>query len=546
MQRSKQRNLNVESKAKGFSLVTVLSMGLIGTMWVAAAYAMLIPLMQQTSGGKQNLIVRTLAESAIDYVSNDIVSALQSGQFSKFDDVEPGPPYTNFELGALQIGIPDPSNVNMRLMMSVKNQSPPIAPNSAFNDLQSVTSVGQDAKKQWSMIRNTQPGWRVIEVKALSEGGSGSKTVFRAFLKPLYADTTPSESPSLSNPSYFPANVAAFGTSSLEVRQNSVINGNLATNGTPLSISGENITVNGDLRVNSLSFESEDVVAKGSTNDGLATINGFVDLNGKASGFTTSNDLDSVQVNRPQNGATNYDPNPDRSLISEKGSADQIGVAPAPSAPADAVDLGAINISNGAKLVIKDGPVSIPQGQSLSDLNSGTATIPPGNYKISSMNVSETSSISVGSSTELTSPAAFFVDSSGIGEASVNLGGSVGSAQSGNFQIWYNGTRPVNISATSSSLSVYAPNAKINVAGGRHQIEFQGALLGNSIAISNAKLTWQQVRANVNNARNSGQPSIKLYDNGTGNQTLKVHGLKQVLWQELPYGEYIRQGNTAF
>lgn len=531
----------------GFSLVTVLTTGLIGSMFVAAAYSMLVPLLQQSSIGKQNLVMRTLAESAADYVAYDIVAGLKAGQPSNYDDIEAGPPYTNVELNAAQLGIADSTNSNVRLYVTVKNSSPPILPNSAYNDIQSVASDGQNTKKKWSLIKSTQGGWRIIEIKAIS---GSTKLAYRATLRPMFGDNSPPDGLGSSSQTYFPQNVAAFGTTNLSILSNTEVNGNLATNGSPLSINGRSITVNGDVKVNSLDFKSDDVVASGNSSDSSAKINGFVDVNGKTTGFTTSNAENDVQINRPSNGASNYDPDPSRPLITEGGSVDQTGVAPAPQAPSDAVDLGAVHLSGDAKLVISEGPASIPPGQSLSNLQSGTATIPPGNYKISSLSVSDSASISVGSSSNLPAPASFFVDSAGSGDTAVSVNGQgvtqQGSSIPGNFQIWYNGTRTVNIGAANSSMSVYAPNAKIVVNGGKGTAQFRGALLGNSVSVSNAVLTFQTPTATVNNARNSGQPSVNLYDDGTGKLSLKTHGLKRVLWQELTYSEWIGQGNPAF
>lgn len=534
-------------RKRGFSLVTVLATGLIGSMFVAAAYSMLIPLLQQSSSGKNSLVIRTMAESAVEYVTYDIVSGLKAGQPSAYDDIDAGPPYTNFELNATQLGIPDKSNSNIRLLVTVKNSSPPILPNSAYNDLQSVKSDGQNSKKKWTLVKTNQGGWRIIEVRAIS---GNSKLAYRIILKPMFGENTAADGTGASSQTYFPQNVAAFGTSSLSVSSNTEVNGNLATNGSPLSIDGKSITVNGDVKVNSLNFKSEDVVASGSGIGTSAQINGFVDVNGKTSGFTTSGADDQVQVNRPTSGAPNYDPDSSRALISEKGSIEQTGIAPAPAAPSDAIDLGAINLSGDAKLIISDGPASIPSGQSLSDLQSGTATIPPGNYKISSLNISDSASISVGSSSNLSAPPSFFIDSAGMGDTAVNISGQgvtqQGSALPGNFQIWYNGTRNVYIGASNSSMSIYAPNAKITVDGGKSTAQFRGALLGNSISVANAKLTFQTPIATVNNPRNSGQPATNLYDDGTGLLSIKTHGLKRVLWQELSYSEWVSQGNPAF
>ncbi len=545
----------MKKRSRGFSLVSVLCMGLIGTMWVTAAYAMLIPLLQQTSGGKQALIMRTLAESAVDYVSNDIVVGMRTGQPSKFDDLDSGAPYTNFELNAAMLGIEESNNSKMRLLVTVKNQAPPILTNSAYNDLQTVNSVGQNQKKLWSMVKGNLPGWRVIEVKALSSGTATSKIAVRAILKPLFSNNSQPETSGGAVQNIFPQNTAAFATNSLSVLSNSEINGNIASNGskdTPLGITGQNIRINGNVTVNSLQKNSsEDIVAKGNStadpDDPGAippTIKGFVDTNGIVDKITTTGADNSVVVESPTS-------DPGRELIQQKQSIDQTGIAPAPSAPGDSIDLGSINLSGNAKLIIQDGPASIPQGQSLSNLTSGTATIPSGSYRVSNISVSDTASISVGSSSGISAPASFYVENSGIGDTAVSINGqgiNTPAGNSGNFQVWYNGSRDISIGSTNASLAIYAPNASITVSGknSANRANVTGEIVGKSIAIENANVTFDDPIAKVNNSANAGAPSTTTYDDGSGIFSLRPHGLKKVLWQELSYGEWISQGNPPF
>jgi hypothetical protein len=555
LSRFKPLKMRKKRSVRAFSLVTVLCAGLIGTMWIAGAYSMLVPLLQQSSAGKQSTMMRTLAETAVDFVSHDISNCMAAGQQSKYDDPEVGAPYTTFDLLPSQLGVEDSSNKNVRLNIIVKNEHPASEQDSATYDFQTVPST--DTKKQWSMVNDKNVGWRMIEVRVGLGSTASAKAIYRAMMRPDFGGISYG-SGSGGDPSkstYFPTNDAAFSTTALSVGSNSTITGNLSTNGSrfgsaPLSIAGSGITINGDVAVNSLSLGSDDLVAQGSAaNTGTQPkIKGFVSTNGDAAGFDSSTipDSSSVAVERPPNGAPNYNPDPSVDLISTKGSAPQTDIAPAPTAPAEATDLGAINLSGDAKLVIRDGAVDIPAGQSLANMTTGTASIPPGDYKISSMDVSGSSSILVGDGSTLSQPASFFVDNLSGGNSAVNIGGAgVSNSTSGNFQIWYNGTNNVTLSGVQATMAIYAPNARVTVSSKGSPINFKGAILGNNVAVSNANLTFETPTASTKNGSTSGQ---MMYDvtSDNGKSLIKPHGLKRILWQELNYSDYIKQGNAPF
>ena len=262
--------------------------------------------------------------------------------------------------------------------------------------------------------------------------------------------------------------------------------------------------------------------------------------NGETNGF-----FDTAESGTSSSGVTVTMPAPtdagyDSSLskaINPGGISDQSPIAPAPSAPAGSTDLGSISLSGNAKLVIRDGPVDIPAGQSLSNLTSGTANIPPGDYKISSLDVSGSSSIQVDGT--LSQPASFYIDNVSSGNSAVNIGGAgVTNGTSGNLQLWYNGTNALNVNGTNSTLSVYAPNASIKLSG-----NFKGALVGSSVDVANANLDLETPVASTQSKSGS---MFYSSTSQNGKPQIKPHGLKKVAWQELSYSDYIKQGNAPF
>lgn len=548
--------LKTNRSKKAFSLVTVLCSGLIGAMTIGAAYSMLVPLMQQSSAGKQSYIMRTIAETAIEFVSLDIGSCFGTAQSSKYDDPELGFPYNTFELTPAQLGIEDSNNKSVRLAVTVKNEFPMSENESAMYDFQTVPS--NDSKKQWSMAQAKYSGWRIIEVRVGIGSSASAKAIYRAIMQPHYPDLSylpitagndPNKAP------YFPIKDTAISTTAMNIGANTNITGNLSTNGSrfgsaPLNISGSGITIKGNISVNSLAPGSDDLVALGSapSSGTESKVTGFVSTNGEILGFNDTGALDHSQitVERPLPGAPNFNSDPAADLTPTKGSDPQTNVAPAPTAPTNSTDLGSINLSGDAKLVIQDGPVNIPTGQSLSNMTSGTASIPPGDYKISSMSVADSASIQVADGSSLSQPASFYIDNLSGGDSAVNIGGSgVSNPTSGNFQVWYNGTNNVTLSGGQATMAVYAPNAKITIGGKGSPIIFKGALLGNSVAVSNATLTFETPAASTKSGSSSGQMMYEVTSEN-GKVLIKPDRLKRVLWQELSYSDFIKQGNAPF
>ncbi len=550
--RTCKRIFKTQSKkrsATAFSLVTVLCSGLIGAMWIAAAYSMLVPLLQQSSAGKQSAMMRTLAEAAVDFVSNDISTCLQASQLSKYDDPDVGLPYNSFALTPLLLGIEDPGNKAAIISVTVKNEYPATEQDSAVYDFQTVPSA--DAKRQWSMVNAQNVGWRTIEVRVGLGSSASAKAIYRAMMRPDFGGVKYPSSPGNDprNP-FFPSNQVAFGTSGLAIGSNSNISGDIGSNTAPLNVNGSNISITGSLTVNSLKKASSDQVAFGAFDQtgSQPTIKGYVTTNGNSSGFfdgdkPVGDTSDQVKVTMPASNEPGFDSSKSQP-INSGSSIDQTSIPPAPAAPSSATDLGSIGLSGDAKLVIRDGPVDIPVGQSLSNMTTGTAFIPPGDYKISSMDVSGNSSIQVSDASNLSQPAAFYVDDLSGGNSAINIGGKgVSNSNSGNMQVWYNGTNPVNLSGVQVTMAVYAPNANVTVTGG--PTNFKGALLGSNISVSNANMTFETPTASTSNPSTSGQ---MMYDvsSDNGKSIIKPHALKRIIWQELTYSDYIKQGNAPF
>jgi hypothetical protein len=109
-----------------------------------------------------------------------------------------------------------------------------------------------------------------------------------------------------------------------------------------------------------------------------------------------------------------------------------------------------------------------------------------------------------------------------------------GTAAAQNFQIWYSGSRPINIdlgeNGTFKGL-IYAPNAPITVTG---RGILKGALVGNDVTVTPSGATKFVIDTNLQDANNSQTKASGLtYLTSASTNQILIHGYKAVTWQEI-------------
>lgn len=166
----------------------------------------------------------------------------------------------------------------------------------------------------------------------------------------------------------------------------------------------------------------------------------------------------------------------------------------------------------------------------------GVTDLASSSYAAKSFQVNSSSAITLPSAPA--SPTKVYIDSS-AGSTTIETNGiTYGdglNANPLNFQIYYDGSDPINIKTTAASPflgTVYAPRAKVLVTGGG---DFKGAVLGNDVSFENSSVEAITDINNANTNTPTGQSNFSygfVYRTDSNNR-LFFQGYKPVTWQEV-------------
>lgn len=485
----------IRRRGSGFSLVTVTLFGLIATMWLTATLTSVVPAIQTASQNRTADSARAAAESAADWAVDSLNAAMLDSSLypSPLDATVTAPTTTSVPAGVLNNSLATAS-------VTVRNTPPPTT--SYIYDQALALGIGSG-----SYSTMTSNGWRVIEAKATIGGVTRQ---VRTIVKPGYKPSTSVHNPGTA--------YSLYGSTSVNVLQNvqtdgynsqtgshftAVENKSAGLGGDVGSLNsvnlGANVTIGGSVDVTLQPAGSSTNVAIGSDS---TTVNRYMNLNGTQNGFSdnTQSEPNVLGYSNTSQGFSNdlaAGARPD-SILERQGT-NQPALPPAPAAPSmftdtatttQAVSLGALTIGTSSPTTIvvtssaPQPPYSITQGT--------TNYIQPGNYTASSVNIGSNGQIVVSSG--LSQPFRLFVDGTAPGTSAINISGSNGIRNSGvpsNVQIYYNGSKSVNLQSTRSlSAVVYAPNATLNMGplSYSRRPNFYGSFVGNVVNVQNASV----------------------------------------------------------
>lgn len=156
-------------KQGGFSLVTVLVLGMISTLWVSALFTAVLPGYQRVSHSRQQHVLRASAEASVDWT----VAQLNATPNPAIDDTtDNGQPNSPVLVPAGAIG-----SYGMPVSVSVEiNNIPP--PQSSY-----MWDPLLDPTNPQGAGLNGQQYWRIVTATATMGGNNASKTV-RVILRP--------------------------------------------------------------------------------------------------------------------------------------------------------------------------------------------------------------------------------------------------------------------------------------------------------------------------------------------------------------------------
>lgn len=473
-------------RQNGFALIAIIGFGAIALAVLFAMFPQIINAMRSEGGARSMSELRTAASTGIDYAIQQLNdnAMLPAGSISPIDltlSTVPSKYLPNFSDGQVKVRIKQIDSSN-------------------FGDYSSIFSPRLDTNN-YTATNN----WRVVESTATRGGISRS---IRVFLEPRY-ERPGDEHDQPDGTSFFKSALAANSKFNFDSTQGGTLEiGSPSTSTTkPIlqsngdSVLGSSLTLLGGLKITS---ETSPTISIGSHINGQVVADSNTDLNSlgfKANGVAT----DTVV---PPGGTPPFD--------QSATTIDAVTSAPTPSS----------------------GTTSpLPKPSDFASIESGSYTstsvdfASPGNTATIGGPVKIY--IQDGSTAQVTNPeiAASIKASALVNNPTEGLDGT---AAAQNFQIWYSGSRPINIdlgeNGTFKGL-IYAPNAPITVTG---RGILKGALVGNDVTVTPSGATKFVIDTNLQDANNSQTKASGLtYLTSASTNQILIHGYKAVTWQEI-------------
>ena len=433
----------------GFSLVTVLSVTLLATLWLTATLANLIAVYRSASASKFSGEIVSYADSATAYVMQALNDPSQINQFDNLNNV----PINGARWGA---------SPEIKATVTVVSQNPTASsllydPTLSNNPPTKTNPYGSN----YSLVTSS---WRLITTTVAYAGMTKTIQVLAgpphhlASGTPLGSSVLPSNIPFGSPTGTSPIFAGAIlSTGSMQLGTNFTSSGYdfvanapvLASDGThalggditsysPVTLSGSNLSIGGSLTAMSVNNLNSPVTAQ-TQSPTSTTVNRYVNTSGGVAGFndgsgnfgqTTTNVL----------GLTNSSMQSQSQIIETQQNAaaaqQNSPVIPSPAAPSSATANGTIT----------------PTAQPLQAAD----------YSASSLVVPSASTLAVSA----VSPTRIYLEDAGVTangpgvvsqiNGSVNPGGLPA-----NFQIFYAGTGTLDLRGATINGTVYAPNASV-------------------------------------------------------------------------------------
>ena len=537
---------------RGYALVSTLVVGLLSTALLLSLSSFLVSVSQSESARRHKAEMRHAAEAAIEYALGDL------GTGSSTLDTTPGMiSRTTIVPTSMLIGTA--SGVSNAAVLSQMNVSVTVralteTEMSQFKDWSPLYSRSVDPSNAASITydKNNLDGdytlWRVIDAKATM--GGITRTV-RVVAEPMFELTVDKVGSSSNKDSYF--RYGAFGDSLLDLNGAEKISwaGSSPIQGGEFQLS---VATNGDINLGSESIVQGNV--KKLLNAGVLNMQKSSWIYGQLEATNpppTANA--STPVNRTTDpGSERFYGNQDSSFTYSNvldGAESLITISNGEATYNYATgDFGANQTVDSSNVISALPPVpvgadaqSLPSVQELAQ-SGGQITSSSGNWKTSSLS---TDGLSPGASVNVSdvlvpsdssSPNRIFIDDSRVdGSASpnaVSIDTSIFRHETDptSLQIWYNGTKPVDVSIPATkafAATIFAPNASVTIRSGG---TFLGSVVGKTVSVQDG-VKMKLLTDFSDNAAGPAKDSGLNFSQGTAASAPPPTGYRIVTWQEI-------------
>ncbi len=460
----------------GFSLILVVSLGLISMLMALAVSASLVPIFQNMGAQGVASSTASAAELGMQYALAQLNVAASTGTLSNITSPMMVPS-----------SLTNNTNVVATITQLDTTQYPNLASSPIFN----------------ASAYNTTSQFKATDYRKLtSVATSGiNKSTINVIVGPYMMKSSSVGPNALFSNALFAANNLQLNgqvsvmteTSSPSVQTQASIGSN-----NQISLLGTQNTIDGNVNAYNASTTATSIVASPNSK-----INGNINYNGQISNLSDPGGDSPFTTDTPANVALN-----------------KAGIGPAPNVLADGImgipQIGAV--TQGAATVLNQAPaqsitsnspaimtvggsntVNVAPSSSVSDLGainlSGNQVmvLTPGNYTASSINISGNGQIQVNVPASSTTGVSISVQGNSSGTTPLSIGGQgiamTGSAPlaASNFQVFYNGVNTIQMSMSSGFNSfyglLYAPNADVSLDTGSIG-KFHGAIAANNLNVS--------------------------------------------------------------
>ncbi len=465
----------------GFSLILVMSLGLISLLMVMAVSAALVPLYQNMGAQGVTSSNASAAELGMQYALAQLNSAAAAGKLSSVNS---------------PIVVPSSLTNNTNVTVTFTLLDTTLYPNLATSPIFNLVTYG-------APVNATD--YRLLT----SVASSGiNKSTINVIVGPYMMKSSLTGPKALfSNALFAENNLQLKGQVNVMTEGNEGNEGNESGSGPQASVGSNNQigllgtnTVDGNINAYNGSPTATSITASSNS-----TVNGNVTYSGNVSNLNDPGGPSPFTVDSPGNVfLANRGLGPDPNVLADGQTGQKIGSVTPGTSITNQTPLQALTGSSPATMTVGGANtvnVSPSQQSSVSDLGainlSGNQVmvLTPGNYTASSINISGNAQMQVSVPSQATSGVSISVQGNSPGTVPISIAGN-GIAMTGsaapapsNFQLFYNGTNNIQISMSSNFNTfyglLYSPNATVNLNTGNirreNKTEFHGAIAANNL-----------------------------------------------------------------
>jgi hypothetical protein len=522
----------IKSNGRGFSLVTVASLGAVTMMWLMAISASVLPMYTRASQARFTTVVRSAAEASLDYCVNELKSSIDPSNGSITSMLDDGALHT---IPADVLSADTTVAGQMLAKVRVMNIAPPTT-SSIYQKQYDKDPTGTFPNHSSGVTTN---GWRVV---AAAADYAGQTRGIRVILEPNYGAQI--NIPSFTNQPYFQFGmfgqswVSFTGNSSIDAfdskkgaynatTNRDAVQGDIGSNayprppaGTPTIRLGPNTQVYGDL----VSFSgggSSDHTQYDAGGSGI--VHDQLRVNGTAT-LPPSNVLGQDTVNTPP--GTAYSAYP---LAANQNSTMAVPVAQ--TAPPTSQVVAATMTTTGSTIrVVPPSANQVVNMGTVSVTGNTVMHIQPGDYQVSSLTIAGNGSLVIDPPApgNTFTNVRLFVQGNAAGSNAIQIAGNgiVNNYSPPNLQLWYGGSKGTQIAGNGNFQGViYAPNSAITVNG---NASIYGALVGYTVsAVGNGNVHFDLALKNKATELGLSVPVSASIPYAP------LAGLRTISWQEL-------------